>query len=306
MCKHLIYIFLALFLFSGCGSSNDSGQDGTQDNSRQIANGKIHLDEQEAEISNDMMFEIIQSIPAPLETASLIKEIGAPYSEELINPTNNAINYSTNFKKAINLGIYGANLGYINIYNETVSAVSYLSIITELANDLRVGQFFDFHTLKRLASNRDNLDSLLYNSTKGFDKMNTYLKEQNRGNISVYMLVGGWLEALFLSSQIAEANDNEALIERIGEQKITIDNIKLLLTVYKRDPHVRDLLGDIKDLKAIFDEIEIITTYAEPTMREEDGALIIEDNSVTEIKITKEQVAKIRQKVYEIRVKLVS
>jgi len=59
-------------------------------------------------------------------------------------------------------------------------------------------------------------------------------------------------------------------------------------------------------LKAIFDEIEIITTYAEPTMREEDGALIIEDNSVTEIKITKEQVAKIRQKVYEIRVKLVS
>ncbi|MBL4716195.1 MAG: hypothetical protein JKX95_06125 [Bacteroidia bacterium] len=307
MRKHLIYLFLSLFLFSACGSSNESSQDDTQDNvTNQLPTENIQLEEHEVEISHEMMFEIIESIPAPIETATMIKDIGAPYYEELINSTSNAINYSTNFKKAVNLGIYGANLGYINIYNEVGSAVSYLSTISELANDLRVGQFFDFHTLKRLASNRDNLDSLLYISTKGFDKMNNYLKVQNRGNISVYMLVGGWLEALYLSTQIAESNESDVLTERIGEQKITIDNIRLLLTVYKRDPFVRDLLGDIEELKAIYDEVEITTTYKEPTMIEEDGALMIEDNTVTEINITKEQIAKIRKKASEIRAELIS
>ena len=40
--------------------------------------------------------------------------------------------YATDFSKALNLGIYGADLGYVSMYNKTQDAISYLAVIASL------------------------------------------------------------------------------------------------------------------------------------------------------------------------------
>ncbi|MCC5929508.1 MAG: hypothetical protein JJU28_09705 [Cyclobacteriaceae bacterium] len=258
-------------------------------------------------ISKEVMADIIQQIPSPLEISFLLKSSGVKYDFDMLNNPNNISKYNSSFEKALNLGIYGTDLGYANIYEQNQDALFYLNAIKSLADDLSIGQFFDFGTIRRLAVNSRNLDSLLLITTQNFNNINTFLQENQRSNLSVLILTGGWLEALHITCQVAVKDpDNEQLIEKIGEQKIILDNIKLLLGFYVNDPFIADLHKQILELEKAFSEIEIIYKYAEPTFQEVNGMLVIKDNSTTTINITPQNVEDIRKGVASIRSKVIS
>ena len=257
-------------------------------------------------ISEEVIMEIIQQIPSPLEISFLLKDAGTHYDYGMLNPPENSSRYTSNFAKALNLGIYGTDLGYANIYEQNQDALRFMSAVRSLADELSIGQFFDFKTISLLAANSRNLDSLLMITTQNFNTINTYLQENQRPNLSILLLTGGWLEALNITCQVAQANpSNQALIEKIGEQKIILDNIKLMLGFYTRDPYISDLHRDIMKLDEVFSQIEIIYTYAEPTFVEVNGMLLVQDNSTTTIHITAEDVDKIRERTREIRKKII-
>ena len=292
-------LFLVLIVFA-CGPGKKSDEQAFLDSLDNLT-----LDA--PMISEEVIADIIQQVPSPLEISYLLKDAGTQYDFDILNSPNNSSNYNSNFTKAINLGIYGTDLGYANIYEENQDAILYLNSIKGLANDLSIGQFFDFGTIARLATNSKNLDSLLLITTQNFNSINGYLQENQRSNLSVLILTGGWLEALHITCEVAEKNpSNEKLIEKIGEQKIILDNIKLMLGFYTQDPNIADFHKDILKLEKAFEQIEIIYTYAEPTMEEVNGILMVKDNSTTTINITKENVDAIKQQVISIREKVIS
>jgi len=258
---------------------------------------------EEPTISEDVISDIIQQIPSPLEISTLLKEAETKYDKSHLNDPDNISKYNSNFKKALALGIYGTDMGYTNIYEQNQDALFYLNAIKSLADDLSIGQFFDIGTIKRLATNSKNLDSLLLITTKNFNSINAYLQDQKRSNLSILLLSGGWLEALFIVSQVSEKNpDNEQLKETIGEQKIIMDNVALLLSFYvESDPNIRDLADSFKALQEEFNKIEIKTVYREPTYEVVDGMLVVQDNSTSEIIMTDENIESIRTMVYDIR-----
>ena len=292
-------LFLVLIVFA-CGPGKKSDEQAFLDSLDNLT-----LDA--PMISEEVIADIIQQVPSPLEISYLLKDAGTQYDFDILNSPNNSSNYNSNFTKALNLGIYGTDLGYANIYEENQDAILYLNSIKGLANDLSIGQFFDFGTIARLATNSKNLDSLLLITTQNFNSINGYLQENQRSNLSVLILTGGWLEALHVTCQVAQKNPgNEKLSEKIGEQKIILDNIKLMLGFYTQDPNIADLHKSILELEKAFTQIEIIYTYAEPTMEEVNGILVIKDNSTTTINITDENVRAIREEVINIREKLIS
>jgi len=304
----VIYCIISIYvvmLIAGC-TSEESGDAAEQDQNLQTEQSSVDSSsiEPEFEISDEMMYELIQAINTPLEMSSLIMQIGVPYSEDLLNSTDNSENYTTTYRKGVNLGIYGADLGYINMYNKTSAAVSYLGAIKNIADDLRIGQFFDFNTIKRLATNNESLVSLLHISMVGFQKMNDYLQEQKREKVSIYMLVGAWIEGLYLATQIVKKTPNEELKEAIGEQKIPLDDIKLLLGIYRKDRNFQRLTGYVNELKEVYDKVTITYTYSEPKTEVVNGVLMIEDNSTSLVNITNEQLEEITIIVEKIRKKL--
>jgi hypothetical protein len=122
-------------------------------------------------VDEKSMENLVQNISSPVEMAALIKNMGTPFSQKYLAPTGNTDNYNTSFSKAFNLGIFGADLGYLNMYHKTSSVISYITAIKSLAEGINVGQFFDFETLKRLATNNENIDSLMYISIHSFNVM---------------------------------------------------------------------------------------------------------------------------------------
>jgi hypothetical protein len=290
------YLACAGLVLFACGTSNQPSEQALLDSLDTVT-------EEAPMLSDELVGGILQQIPAPLEISVLIKENGANYDKSLLNDPEKVSKYNSNYKRALNLGVYGTDLGYTNIYEQNQDALSYLNGVKDLADGLSIGQFFDFRTIKQLATNSSNLDSLLLITTRNFNDINGYLQEQKRSNLSVLLLTGGWLEAIHILGEVSKGSpDNQELMERIGEQKIILENIMLLLDNYANsDPQIAELSGKMKALQSAFEKIQITTIYAEPTSKVVDGVLVIEDNSKTTIDITKEDVEAIRNATDSIR-----
>lgn len=258
-------------------------------------------------VDEEVINSILEQIPSPIEISMLLKESGSRYSPEILNSTSNLPKYNSNYKKALNLGIYGTDLGYTNIYGQNQDGIKYISSIKSLADDLNIGQFFDVETIGRLATNSKNLDSLLLITTMNFNHINHYLQSQSRDNLSVLLLTGGWLEAIQITCQAAAKNPtNQELQEKIGEQKIILEQILLLFSFYEGDENMASLEADLNQLKAAFDKVNINYTYKESTMEIVNGVAVIKDNSTTTIDIKPENIEEIRNLTNTIRNKIIS
>lgn len=257
------------------------------------------------EISAESMNAIIESIPSPIEISMIIKQSGTSFNEELLNPQENSDLYITDQSKAMGIGLYTGDLGYINIYEKSILTVNYLNSIKRLADDINIGQFFDIETIRRLASNNDKMDSLIYLSTVNFNKMDSFLRSQKRNNMSILMVTGTWIEGLYIATQNFKVGRSEDTKDWIGHQKVIIDQLMLGIAAFKSDPYFQALADDMNKLKQYYDGITITYEYHEPESVEVDGRLVIVDKSVSKVNITPEQVDQICDLVEQMRNRLV-
>ena len=246
--KNLTFIFGILLVISGCDSPSDTAQS-INTSTDSIVNTKPTLSD--AELKG-----IMESIPSPLELSSLIQNSGARYTESYLNKTENLNKYNSQFSKALSLGIYGADLGYINLYNKTYSAMSYLNSVYQLATDLKIGDYFDFNTLKRLAVNNKNLDSIVYITTSDFEKMHKQLKQENNSQLSALILIGGWAEGVYLTTEIIQSSDSpqtNELMLTVKDEGLVVDELIKLADAYKNHSGFTDLVADLNTVKKAFD-----------------------------------------------------
>jgi hypothetical protein len=291
---------LFLSLVMACNSGNKSEEQAFVD---ELAETGL-----EGQVISGEVNDILHRIPSPLEISVLLKESGKKYDGAFLNSPDNLSRYNTNYKRALNLGIYGTDLGYTNIYEQTQDGIRYMATIKDLANELNIGQFFEMETIARLVSNSNNLDSLLLITTQNFNTINQYLQTQNRSHLSVLFLTGGWLEALHITCEVAKANPgNTQLQETIGGQKIILENILHLLSFYKEsDRNMASLLTDFEALKKSFDTVTITTIYKPSTFEVLDGVMVVKDNSSSTVEITEADIETIRSATQNIRTKIIS
>lgn len=299
MFKHFLLLILSVAILFSCQSKKGGQTDEfAVPDSVEISDA--------LSISDEALEEIVQNVSSPIEMAALINELGVPFSTKYLATTKYVDNYNTNADMAYVLGVFGADLGYLNIYDKSTQIVDYLTAINKLADGIKVGQFFDFNTLKRLATSRDNIDSLMYISVNSFNQMDTYLRENQRGHLSALMIAGTWVEGMYLVTQVAKEEPAQSLSERIGEQKVNLNNIFLILNSYKNNSQVADLIETLEEIKAEFDNVEITYTMGEPETVEQNGMIMIVQNERSVVNITDKQLNEIISKTEKIRNKLIS
>jgi hypothetical protein len=253
-------------------------------------------------IENSKQFDLngqIFSIPSPVQTAMLIKESGAEFNEGLLNPKEQADEYSTMFQKATNLGVYGADLGYATIYENTNISLDYLTPVRKLASEVGVENAFNESLIERFSANSTNQDSILVFISEAYQSADNYLKNNDKSYQAGLILAGGWIEALHFSCTVAK-NGNQDVKFRIGEQKSTLKSLVALL-------HSLDVNGDdyeefvqgMEDLYASFDQVSSTYTYREPLTYPGDKLTVI--NSTNEVDISDEVLEIISVQVADIR-----
>lgn len=243
------------------------------------------------------------SIPSPMQTALLIQKSGVSYDKAILNAGNKNGQYSSDFTKALNLGIYGADLGYVSMYNQTQDALGYLGAVKQIADKLGVTSAFDQQTMKRINDNISNKDSMLMLVGVAYRASDAYLKTNKRTEISSLILTGGWIESMHFSIAAYKVKPTEEIKYRIAEQKQALGSIIKLVTSHDL-PSAAELLKQLEDLAKVYEGITTKYNFVEPTT--DDTKKITYINSTTEITISKEQIDQIAEKVLAIRDKIVN
>lgn len=241
------------------------------------------------------------SVPSPIQTAMLIQKSGVPYDKAVLNLSNRANTYSKDYERALNLGIYGADLGYVSMFNQTQDAIGYLAAVKQLADKLGVSAAFDAQTMKRIETNISNKDSMLVLVGIAYRASDAYLKNNKRNEVSSLILAGGWIESMHFSVNAYKQKATNEIKYRIAEQKQALGSIVKLLNNLNM-PDATELGKQLGELAKIYEGIQFKYTFVEPTTDSIKKMTYI--NSSNEVMVSKEQIEQITAKILEIRNKI--
>jgi hypothetical protein len=296
----LVAVILLIFVCS-CRNSN----------TRQVGIGYPFADSLPAgetgKLSDEAVADIVQNMASPVEISSILQEMQIPFTAGYLAPTQEPDRLTTDFQKAVMLGIYGADLGYLNTYGKTGNSVDVLSTIKKLADGLRVGQYFDFETLKRLSVSKSNLDSLLFLSVNSYNQIDEFLRENDQASISALMIAGVWIEGQYLATQVALVHPDGILTDRIGEQKIILGDLLMLLRPYRESSMEYDsLYSMMEEINQAYHDVRISYRLGEPETVEQDGRLVMVQHEASIVEMNGSQLEEIAGISGEVRNKLIS
>lgn len=283
----------ASMLLVACGSSTDDSSTEAVD----TANATTKVKDVKAQ-------NVFYSIPSPIETTTLLKAAGAKYNAKILNPIENAGKYETVAAKALNLGVYGSDLSFTSIFDQTQESMLYLRCTNKLASGLGISGAFDETTTSRIEANMQNRDSLLAIISDSYWNADAYLKDNGQPGVSALIVAGGWIEGLYIATQIAATTKNDGVVTRIGEQKLSLENLIALLESYKAENDaIPALLAQFTDLKKAFD---VIPSNANETIATTDSVNHVSTiSNGSDFKLNAAQLKLISDKCAEIRNKII-
>lgn len=245
--------------------------------------------------------KIFNALPSPLESAMLIKSAGARFDDALLNPVSNVNSYVTNKSMALNLGIYTCDLSFASLYEQTQLIIDYMNAAKKMADGLGILKAIEQSQIDKLEENINNSEVIMEIVSETFMNSNSYLSDNGQPAIAAMVLVGGWFEGLYISTQLVdmkEFNGNK-LVTRIIDQKLSIDILLNLLESSKGNPAVDDLIVQVRKLKVVFDKISITTSKIRPEFDKTSNTTILKSEVKTDM--TPEVFKELSNTVSEIR-----
>lgn len=244
-------------------------------------------------------------LPSPYQITHLVKNNGIPFNETIANKPENVKRYTTSFKQALNLGVYGTDLSYLNIYDRTPQSIAYLGVVKRLTEELGLLSVFDENFFSGIERNINSRDSLLVQLSRSYRRADSYLRESDRTELGALILAGGWTESIYILSRLAKSTSSRDLINRLGEQKHPLDNlIEVLTPLYYKSPEYAELIDKFIDLAYEFDGIIYSYSYKEPKIDVDNKIIYI--NSQSRVIISEYHLDIISQKIEDIRNLIIS
>lgn len=239
------------------------------------------------------------SIPSPVHTALAVRKAGLKYKKGLATPLDKADAVVGKVPQSLLLGMYGADLAYATVHGDGQQAMATMQAIEKLGGKLELANAFDKALLERFKSNLGREDSLLQFSGAAFRVADQYLKNDQREDVSALVLAGGWVESLHLAVSDPAALKEQELVDRVGEQKSSLNALVVLLESTDTEKASTSFIQGMKELQALFEGVSATYTFQEPVTDATRKTTFI--NSSSTVTIPADQLAAIVAKLTALR-----
>ena len=244
---------------------------------------------------------IMYTLPSPFETLTVLRESGVDYKTNFLYDPAHVSEAEGSVDKAIVLGVYGANLSYVSVFEDNPSSIKYLACINRLVGDLGIGNAFSGSTMDRIMTNRTNPDSVQQIVSEAYYSANALLKDNAQEHLAAIVLAGGWMEGLYIATQLADnMPDNEELMATITDQKYALENLLELLHTFDGHRKVNTLSERLSELHQLF-EVSTEETATTVEEREKDGQTVTVIGGGLTSNLSTEQLEAITSLVLNIR-----
>lgn len=259
------------------------------------------LDDTTAVETNNDFTEVgpMYGVPTPDELFNLIKGAGSEPALEVLNSPDNVQNYVNNKSKALNFGVYSTDLAYSSSHDAGVATLKYYSSVKQLGDDLGISAAYTTAMQERIEENLDSGDSLLNISKDTYYNAYDYLEQNDRGPTLALVITGGWIESMFIVTNLIDGySADNPTIERLAEQKLTLENLLEFLTKYESDEAVKSTIADLGELKTIFEGLEEVEVES---ATEGNGGRVALGGTPKKLTMTEDQYNELTGKIVALR-----
>ena len=245
--KHFLIAPIAVTLaLASCGGGKTEGED-----------DMTTVDTVKIETQTEQVTETFFQVPSPGEMLTFIKLVGGKNNKNVsfLNSPDNQKNYTDNKSKALNFGIYSCDLSYCSIFEIGSEALKYFKTVKQLGDEIGVSKAINPAVLKRLEGNLGKPDSLAVITDDIYFSSFETLEDNKQGPTLSLVVSGGWIESLFIATSLIKYEAKSPLVERLADQKYTLDNLIEFLKKYQSDTNVASIIIQFTELQAEFNKI---------------------------------------------------
>jgi hypothetical protein len=284
----------SIFMLASCGGSTKTTD---ADN---IGADSAKVDTTASAKSNTSSTEMSYQIPSPKEMFVFIKQVASKNNKrtDMLNSPDNAKNYTDAKTQALNFGIYSCDLTYCSIFEVGADMLKYFKAVKQLGDAIGVASTISPTTLKSLEKNMGNPDSLVEIADNLYFSSFETMQNSQQGNILALSVAGGYIEGLSIACNLVKYDKKNPAVERIADEKYTLDNIIDFMKKYESDAGVKETIAKLEDLRNTFNQVTE-KQEGKVAVKEEKGAKVL--GGGTELEMTEAQYKALADKVASIR-----
>jgi len=239
--------------------------------------------------------QFVHIFPSQLKVARLFKNAGLKYQAAELVPVGASSQLVSQEEKSLAMGIYGVDMVYSAMNNQTQAAMNNLKVSRDLAKDLGLESIYSTNDyVKKFEENLNNQDSLEQIIRDLFAETDAFLKDNNQLDITLFTFAGGWTESVYLAAVYAQTTRNKGIVQLIGDQLVSLEPLIDLLKETKTKMDKRMLINDLENVrKSIRAGIVREETETEPMIIEMDEAKI--KDLIATLNVIRDRVAKAKK-----------
>lgn len=201
--------------------------------------------------------DVVYPLPTPFEMARILNDMGARYVLGSLNAADNVDKYFTEKSRALNLGVYMADVAYAATYDQKQDVKVYSKPIKTLVDKLGVN--IDYNTLlsdknREVMNNKDSIVKEVTNSLYGTYK---YLNDKNNPDLAIEMATGLWVELMYIATHISEDTyHNTGIVNLVVGQRASYTKLLALVSSRNANPDLKQLQDKLIILKPVFDKVD--------------------------------------------------
>lgn len=161
------------------------------------------------DVSISQIIEDFENIPTPtsIDLMKMVNSLGVSYVFDATNSLANQENYLSTKQKALNLGVYSADLSYEVAYQRKAETEEYLKCILEMASDLNIS--IDANKISdKFQNNINNVEELTTVVKDLFKDSQYILNQTSQTETALLFLVGSWVESAYICVTASDLASN--------------------------------------------------------------------------------------------------
>ena len=248
-------------LLSSCGENESPIQDEEIPAVAEVSEAVEVDNSEEQSFDPNLSYEV----PTPSDLFLALQSLGSEGKFDFLNNPSKVSNYGDKKSKALNFGVYFADLSYASSFNYGPELVKYIKVVDDLSDELNIKSALDKALTDRLQEHisAGTVDSIVSISSDTYYQAYDYLDQNKRGGTLRLIVAGGWIEGLYLLTNMVENYDAESpIVEEIASQQLTVESVMGFLNDFAdEDADVEEIMGELSDIEQLFMNFE----YAEGT-----------------------------------------
>jgi hypothetical protein len=202
-------------------------------------------------------------IPPPALLSHMITKESIPFESLSICDAAHPEVFTNEIKKALYLGVLGADLSYLINHKQGASIPQVLAAIRRLTDDLNISQEVDPELLNQIEAGLENPTNMLGLHSVFFRNLDTYLKTNNRQTLNTCILLGGWVESMHQLASPADSIAAHPLDNLLSDQSYTAAGIKSLAQSIQ-DEAFSEIQNALLELATALKDLEKQYEFKEP------------------------------------------